>query len=125
MKRGEKQRPDRRWREKGGGPGAKGGKGSKQSEGLRHPFAEALQLTDEQKAKAKELLEAAQPKIEAIREEQRAKIKAVVDDSLKELRPMLSPQQQAVFDDLQKLQADKAALKNAQRPAAAEKPANL
>jgi len=98
---------------RGQGPGDKGG----------HPLADALQLTDAQKAKAKELMEAAKPRIEAIREEERAKIKAVIEDSMKELRPLLTPEQQAVLDDLQKLRADKAALKPAKPADKSEAPA--
>ena len=92
---------------------------------MGHPFADALQLTDAQKAKAKELMEAAKPKIEAIREEERAKIKAVMEESMKGLRDSLTPEQQAVFDDLQKLKTDREALKPAKPEEAAkpEKPA--
>jgi len=89
----------------------KGSCGQAAGDKCGHPLADALQLTDEQKAKAKELMEAAKPKIEAIREEARTKIKAVLEESMAQLRPLLTPEQQAVFDDLQKLKTDKAALK--------------
>jgi len=95
------------------GEGPKGFHGQGPCDKGGHPLADALQLTDEQKAKAKELMEAAKPKIEAIREEERTKIKAVLEESMAQLRPVLTPEQQAVFDDLQKLKADKAALKPA------------
>jgi hypothetical protein len=96
------------------GPKETGGKElSEKGRPMEHPLANALQLTDAQKAKAKELMEAAKPRIEAIREEERAKIKAVIEEALAQLRPLLTPEQQAVFDDLQKLKTDKAALKPA------------
>jgi Spy/CpxP family protein refolding chaperone len=78
-------------------------------------LAKALNLTPEQKEKARAIMEATRPKIEAVREEERAKVKNVMDEALKELRPSLTPEQQAVLDDLQKLRADKAALDGARK----------
>lgn len=77
-------------------------------------LARQLGLTEDQKQKARAILDATQPKIEAIREESRAKVEALVADALKELRPTLTPEQQTVLDDLQKLRADRAALDAAQ-----------
>ena len=85
-------------------------------------LAEALNLTPEQKKKARDIMEAAKPKLEAVREEGRQKAKAVIADAMKELRPILTPEQQAVFDDLQKLRADKAALDGAKKSDEAAKP---
>jgi Spy/CpxP family protein refolding chaperone len=65
-----------------------------------------LNLTDEQKEKVKEIMEASRPKIKAIREEQRAKMQAVRDEARKQIRPLLTPAQQKVFDDAQKLRED-------------------
>lgn len=120
--RGDMKRGD--WKGRGGmdrGPKGFCAQGPKdKGRAMGHPFADALQLTDAQKAKAKELMEAAKPKIEAIREEERAKIKAVMEESMKGLRDSLTPEQQAVFDDLQKLRTDREALKPA-KPEAADK----
>ncbi|HEY5770391.1 MAG TPA: hypothetical protein VIS71_11145 [Terrimicrobium sp.] len=70
-----------------------------------------LNLTDEQKEKVKEIMEASRPRIRAIREEQRAKIQAVRDEARKQIRPLLTPDQQKVFDDAQKLREDARKLK--------------
>jgi Spy/CpxP family protein refolding chaperone len=74
-----------------GGPGGPGG------------LDRALNLTDEQKAKLKEIMEANKPKIEAIRKEEAAKIKAVLDDSMKQLQPLLTADQKQVLSDMENL----------------------
>lgn len=63
----------------------------------------ALNLTDEQKAKVKEVMEGDKEKIMAILKEQREKIEAVRAESAKAIRPILTEDQQAVYDDAQKL----------------------
>jgi Spy/CpxP family protein refolding chaperone len=62
-----------------------------------------LNLTDEQKGKVKEIMEASRPKIKAIREEERAKIRSVVEETRQQIRPLLTPAQQKVFDDAAQL----------------------
>ena len=62
-----------------------------------------LNLTDDQKAKVKEIMEANRPKIEAIRKEEQAKIKAIMDESMKQLEPLLTADQKQVLTDMQKL----------------------
>jgi Spy/CpxP family protein refolding chaperone len=62
-----------------------------------------LNLTDEQKAKVKEVMEADKEKILAILKEQREKIAAVKAESEKAIRPILTDEQKAVFDDAKKL----------------------
>lgn len=74
-------------------------------------FLRDLKLSDEQKAKVKEIFEAQKPKIEAIRKEERAKMKAVFDDAQAQIRPLLTKEQQQVLDDAKKLEQSKAALK--------------
>lgn len=76
-----------------------------------------LNLSDEQKAKVKEIMEAQKPKIEAIRKEERAKIKAILDEAQTQIRPILTKEQQQVLDDAKKLQESRAALKK-DKPAA-------
>jgi len=63
----------------------------------------ALNLTDEQKAKVKEVMEADKEKILAILKEQREKIAALRAETEKAIRPILTEEQQAVYDDAQKL----------------------
>jgi Spy/CpxP family protein refolding chaperone len=74
-----------------GGPGGPGG------------LDRMLNLTDEQKAKVKEIMEANKPKIEAIRKEEMAKIKAVMDDSMKQIEPLLTADQKQVLADMENL----------------------
>src|ERR1700752_3124728 len=62
-----------------------------------------LNLTDEQKQKVQEIVKAGKPKIEAIKEEERRKIQAVKDELRQQIRPLLTPDQQKVFDDAQQL----------------------
>jgi Spy/CpxP family protein refolding chaperone len=62
-----------------------------------------LNLTDEQKEQVKEIIKAAKPKIKAIKEEGWTKIQAVKDEMRQQIRPLLTPAQQKVFDDAQKL----------------------
>ncbi|HEY5812734.1 MAG TPA: hypothetical protein VIT23_08775 [Terrimicrobiaceae bacterium] len=62
-----------------------------------------LNLTDEQKKQVDEIVDATKPKIKAIREEQRTKIRAVFDDVRNQIRPLLSPDQQKVFDEAHEL----------------------
>jgi Spy/CpxP family protein refolding chaperone len=80
-----------------------------------------LNLTDEQKEKVKEIMAANKPRIKAIHEEQRAKIHAVVDDIRQQIRPLLTPDQQKVFDDAQKLRQDARKLREEARALRQEK----
>lgn len=89
--------------EKGGGPGACPMMG-----GGCHQFADALQLTDDQKQKVKTAMETIKPQIQAIRQEEEAKIRDLVNGAL---TPILTDKQKAVLQDVKKLQSDKAALK--------------
>lgn len=116
---------DRRGMWKGSGARMHGGKPpGRGPEGKGGPrfghgaiLAEELDLTPEQKEKAKAIMAAAKPKIQAIEDESRDKVKAVMQDAIKELRPILTPEQQAVLDDLQKLRTDREALKSARKAA--------
>ena len=83
-----------------------------------------LNLTSEQKEKVKEIMEANKPRIQAIREEQRAKVQAVMDDAGKQIRPLLTPAQQKVFDDAQKLREDARKLKEEAKNLRKEKESN-
>lgn len=99
--RGEMGRSQHSWHRHGGSDHFASGPG------LPGTF---LNLTDDQKQKAKAIFEGVRPQIEAIRKEEAAKIQAVLEDAGKQLRPILTDSQQKVFDDLQQLRADKAAL---------------
>jgi Spy/CpxP family protein refolding chaperone len=82
----------------GGGPG--GGAGPDKM----------LNLTPDQQQKVKAIFQSVKPQIEAIRKEEQTKIRAVLAEAGKQVRPLLNEQQQQVFDDMQKLRADRAAL---------------
>jgi hypothetical protein len=62
-----------------------------------------LNLSEEQTKKIDDIVDASKPKIKAIREEERMKIRAVFDDVRNQIRPVLSSDQQKVFDDAQEL----------------------
>ncbi|MFV0415779.1 MAG: Spy/CpxP family protein refolding chaperone [Chthoniobacterales bacterium] len=71
-----------------------------------HPgerLAKMLNLTPEQREKAKAIMESKKPQIEAIRKEERARLKAVFDEAEAELRPILTPEQIEVLDNSKKL----------------------
>lgn len=88
-----------------------GGHGCGQGQGLDR----MLNLTDEQKAKVKQIMEQARPKIEAIQQEERAKVKLIMDDARQQIRPLLTPEQQQVLDDAQKARESMEKLRESQR----------
>ena len=75
--------------------------------GHGHGFAlerltEGLDLTPDQQAKVQPIIDQAKPQIAAIHREARQKMKAVMDNTVSQIRPMLTPEQQKKFDDMQK-----------------------
>ena len=74
-----------------------------------------LNLTDEQRQKVREIIQASKPKIKAIREEQWAKMRAVKDETRQEIRTLLTPAQQKVLDDAQQLREQAWKLKQESR----------
>jgi Spy/CpxP family protein refolding chaperone len=94
-------------------------------DGFRRPggpggFGHMLNLTDEQKAKVKEIMEANRPKIEAIRKEQQAKIKAVMEESMKQIEPLLTADQKQVLADMEKLRQSREKLNQDKKAGKAE-----
>jgi len=69
-----------------------------------------LNLTEDQKAQIKAVMESKKPLLDAIRKEHMEKMKFVMDEAQKEIRPILTPEQQQVLDDRKKLREDKAKL---------------
>jgi Spy/CpxP family protein refolding chaperone len=86
------------WRGHGGrgGPGAMGGNP------MQH-LTKGLDLTPDQQAKVQPIVEQAKPQIQAIHQDAMQKTKAVMDNTMAQIRPLLTAQQQ------QKLDAMKAA----------------
>jgi Spy/CpxP family protein refolding chaperone len=66
---------------------------------LEH-MSEALHLTPEQKAKVQPILDQAKPQIVAIHQDAIQKTKAVMDNTMSQIRPLLTPEQQKKADDL-------------------------
>lgn len=73
--------------------------------GLEH-MTETLDLTPEQQAKIRPILEQAKPQIVAIRQESRQKIKAIRDNIRSQIRPLLTPSQQQKLDAIHKARED-------------------
>jgi Spy/CpxP family protein refolding chaperone len=103
-----------------GGPDRRGGHGFDHGRGGPDTLR-ALNLTDEQKAKVKAVVEGDRAKIEAILKEQREKIEAVKAESEKAIRPILTEEQQSVFDDANKLREAGEKLRNDIRKLHADK----
>jgi len=77
-----------RWRHKRGNP-------------VEH-LTKALDLTPEQQAKIKPIIEQAKPQMKAARQESRQKMQAIRDNTMAQIRPILTPAQQQKFDAIQK-----------------------
>ena len=63
-------------------------------------LVETLNLTPEQKAKVQPIFDQAKPQLKAIHEEARQKAKAVMDNTMAQIRPMLTKEQQKKYDDM-------------------------
>jgi Spy/CpxP family protein refolding chaperone len=60
-----------------------------------------LNLTKDQKAKVKPILEKLQPKLQAIHQDAITKSKAAIESTNGELKPLLTPEQQQKLDKIQ------------------------
>lgn len=84
--------------------GKHGGRG-----GHRHGLenlTKDLNLTADQQAKVQPILDAAKPQMKAIHEEAMTKVKAVMDNSVAQIRPLLTPEQQTKLDSIIKAHQD-------------------
>jgi Spy/CpxP family protein refolding chaperone len=70
-------------------------------------FSRELKLTDEQKPKVAAIFEEKRRKIEAIRSEVHPRYDAIHRSASDEIRRLLTPEQQAKFDEMEKKQAEK------------------
>lgn len=88
------------------GPGH-GGPGRPQMEGnpLEH-LTKELNLTPEQQARVAPIVDQAKPQIRAIHQEARQKTHDVMANAATQLRPLLTPEQQAKFDAIRKAHED-------------------
>lgn len=64
----------------------------------------ALDLTPEQQAKIQPILDQAKPQMKAARHEAREKMIAIRENTMAQIRPILTPEQQTKFDALKKAQ---------------------
>ena len=81
-------------------------------------MTKTLDLTPEQQAKIRPILEQAKPQIVAARQESRAKMKAIRDNTRSQIRPLLTPAQQTKLDAIQKAREDMMKARQAMRDAA-------
>ena len=75
-------------------------------------MSNSLNLDDAQKAKIQPIVDQANPQLQAIHEEAMTKAKAVIENSLSQIRPLLTPEQQTKLDSLVKAHED---LRNAMK----------
>ena len=64
-------------------------------------MTKSLNLTSDQQAKVQPIIDQAKPQIVAIHQDAMQKTKAVMDDTMSKIRPLLTPEQQKKFDDMQ------------------------
>lgn len=72
---------------------------------LEH-LTKELDLTPDQQAKVAPIVDQAKPQIQAIHQEAMEKTRAVMENSAAQIRPLLTPQQQAKFDAIKKAHQD-------------------
>jgi Spy/CpxP family protein refolding chaperone len=86
------------------GPGGHGGWHG-HAFGLRH-LTDKLNLTSDQETKVQPILDAAKPQLVAIHQDAMQKAKGVIDNSLSQIRPLLTADQQKKLDAIQKAHQD-------------------
>jgi len=69
-------------------------------------LTKALNLTADQQSKVQPLIDQARPQIVAIHKDAMEKTHAIMDKTMSQIRPLLTPEQQKKFDDLQKARRD-------------------
>lgn len=72
---------------------------------LEH-MTKTLNLTSDQQAKVQPIFDKAKPQIVAIHQEAMQKTKAVMDDTMSQIRPLLTPEQQQKLDNMHKAHED-------------------
>jgi Spy/CpxP family protein refolding chaperone len=69
-------------------------------------LSKALDLTPEQQAKIKPIFEQARPQMKAARQESKQKMDAIRENTMAQIRPILTPAQQQKFDAIKKARED-------------------
>jgi hypothetical protein len=80
-------------------------------------FTKPLNLTADQQTKVQPLIDQAQPQLTAIRKGATEKTHAIIDETMTQIRPLLTLDQQAKFDDLQEMRQDMRSAKQRLRDA--------
>jgi periplasmic protein CpxP/Spy len=81
-------------------------------------LTKTLDLTPDQQAKIRPIIEQAKPQVIAIRQEARQKIKTIRDNIRSQIRPLLTPPQQQKWDAIQKAREDMRKAREEMRAAA-------
>ena len=81
-------------------------------------MTKTLDLTADQQAKIRPILEQAKPQMKAARQESRQKMKAIRDNVRSQIRPLLTPPQQTKLDAIHKAREDMMKARQAMREAA-------
>ena len=80
-------------------------------------LTKALDLTPEQQAKIQPIFDQAKPQLKAARQESREKMRAIRENTMAQIRPILTPAQQQKFDALKQAREDMRKARQAMRDA--------
>ena len=69
-------------------------------------MTETLNLTPDQQAKVKPIIDQARPQIIAIHQDAMQKTKAIMENAMSQIRPLLTPEQQTKADQIKKAHED-------------------
>src|ERR1700744_3060302 len=88
---------------------AQGGPGGFHHGGLSfNRLTKSLTLTADQQAKIQPILEQAKPQLQAIHQDAMTKAQAIMNNTMSQIRPLLTADQQAKADQMQKAHQDMA-----------------
>ena len=90
-------------------PRDKGGNWHNRRHAHRNPverLTKSLDLTPEQQAKIQPIFDQAKPQMMAARQESKQKVRAIRENTMAQVRPILTPAQQQKFDALKKARED-------------------
>jgi Spy/CpxP family protein refolding chaperone len=69
-------------------------------------LSDSLNLTDAENTKIQPIIDQAKPQLQAVHQDAMNKAKAVIDDSVSQIRPLLTPEQQTKLDAIVKAHQD-------------------
>lgn len=100
------------------GPGGNGPRHHRNWGNSLEHMTKTLDLTADQQAKIRPILEQAKPQMKAAREEARQKMKTIRDNIRAQIRPLLTPAQQTKLDAIKRAREDMEKARQAMRDAA-------